>query len=57
MELLMNWEIGQQYLSCLTKQTYSVLIHPNLSGGLEHNVVGLTNQVYSGLFSYPVAES
>ena len=29
----------------------------NLSGGLEHNVVGLTNQVYSGLFSYPVAES
>ena len=53
----MNWEIGQQYLSCLTKQTYSVLIHPNLSGGLEHNVVGLTNQVYSGLFSYPVAES
>ena len=27
------------------------------SGGLEHHVVGLTNQVYSGLFSYPVAES
>lgn len=37
--------------------SHSVLIHPNLSGGLEHHVVGLTSQVYSGLFSYPVAES
>ena len=37
--------------------SYSVLIHPNLSGGLEHHVVGSTSQVYSGLFSYPVAES
>lgn len=37
--------------------SYSVLVHPNLSGGLEHHAVGLTNQVYSGLFSYPVAES
>lgn len=37
--------------------SHSVLIHPNLSGGLEHHVVGSTSQVYSGLFSYPVAES
>ena len=37
--------------------SYSILVHPNLSGGLEHHVVGLKNQVYSGLFSYPVAES
>lgn len=37
--------------------SYSVLIHPNLSGGLEHHVVGSTSLVYSGLFSYPVAES
>lgn len=37
--------------------SYSVLIHPNLIGGFEHHVVGLINQVYSGLFSYPVAES
>lgn len=37
--------------------SYSILVHPNLSGGLEHHVVGLTSQVYSGLFSYPVAES
>ena len=44
-------------LVCVADPSYSVLIHPNLSGGLEHNVVGLTNQVYSGLFSYPVAES
>lgn len=41
----------------VTDPSYSVLIHPNLSGGLEHHVVGLTSQVYSGLFSYPVAES
>lgn len=44
-------------LVCVADPSYSVLIHPNLSGGLEHHVVGLTNQVYSGLFSYPVAES
>lgn len=44
-------------LVCVTDPSYSVLIHPNLSGGLEHHVVGLTSQVYSGLFSYPVAES
>lgn len=44
-------------LVCVADPSYSVLIHPNLSGGLEHRVVGLTNQVYSGLFSYPVAES
>lgn len=37
--------------------SYSVLIRPNASGGLEHHSVGLTSQVYSGLFSYPVAES
>lgn len=37
--------------------SHSVLIHPNLSGGLEHHVVGSTSQVYSGLFSYPVSES
>ena len=37
--------------------SHSVLIHPNLSGGLEHHVVGSTSLVYSGLFSYPVAES
>lgn len=41
----------------VTDPSYSVLIHPNLSGGLEHHVVGLISQVYSGLFSYPVAES
>ena len=44
-------------LVCVADPSYSVLIHPNLSGGLEHHVVGLTSQVYSGLFSYPVAES
>lgn len=44
-------------LVCVADPSYSVLIHPNLSGGLEHHVVGLTNQVYSGLFSYPVSES
>lgn len=44
-------------LVCVADPSYSVLIHPNLSGGLEHHAVGLTNQVYSGLFSYPVAES
>lgn len=44
-------------LVCVADPSYSVLIHPNLSGGLEHHIVGLTNQVYSGLFSYPVAES
>lgn len=44
-------------LVCVADPSYSVLIHPNLSGGLEHHVVGLINQVYSGLFSYPVAES
>ena len=38
-------------------QSHSVLIHPNLSGGLEHHVVGSTSLVYSGLFSYPVSES
>ena len=37
--------------------SYSVLVHPNVSGGLEHHVVGLISQVYSGSFSYPVAES
>ena len=37
--------------------SYNVLVHPNLSGGLEHHVVGSTSLVYSGLFSYPVAES
>ena len=37
--------------------SYSVSVHPNLSGGFEHHAVGLTSQVYSGLFSYPVAES
>ena len=37
--------------------SHSVLIHPNLSGGLEHHVVESASQVYSGLFSYPVAES
>lgn len=37
--------------------SHSVLIHPNVSGGLEHHVVGSTSLVYSGLFSYPVAES
>lgn len=44
-------------LVCVADPSYSVLIHPNLSGGLEHHVVGLISQVYSGLFSYPVAES
>lgn len=44
-------------LVCVADPSYSVLIHPNLSGGLEHHIVGLTSQVYSGLFSYPVAES
>lgn len=44
-------------LVCVADPSYSVLIHPNLSGGLEHHVVGLTSQVYSGLFNYPVAES
>lgn len=44
-------------LVCVADPSYSVLIHPNLSGGLEHHVIGLTSQVYSGLFSYPVAES
>lgn len=44
-------------LVCVADPSYGVLIHPNLSGGLEHHVVGLTSQVYSGLFSYPVAES
>lgn len=44
-------------LVCVADPSYSVLIHPNLSGGLEHHVVGLTSQVYSGLFSYPIAES
>lgn len=44
-------------LVCVVNPSYSVLIHPNLSGGLEHHIVGLTSQVYSGLFSYPVAES
>ena len=44
-------------LVCVADPSYSVLVHPNLSGGLEHHVVGLTSQVYSGLFSYPVAES
>ena len=44
-------------LVCVADPSYSVLIHPNLSGELEHHVVGLTSQVYSGLFSYPVAES
>lgn len=37
--------------------SHSVLVHPNLSGGLEHHVVGSTSLVYSGLFNYPVAES
>lgn len=41
----------------VTDPSYSVLIHPNVSGGLEHHSVGLTSQIYSGLFSYPVAES
>lgn len=41
----------------VTDPSYSVLIHPNASGGLEHHSVGLTSQLYSGLFSYPVAES
>lgn len=41
----------------VTDPSYSVLIHPNVSGGLEHHSVGLTSQLYSGLFSYPVAES
>lgn len=41
----------------VTDPSYSVLIHPNVSGGLEHHVVGSTSLVYSGLFSYPVAES
>ena len=44
-------------LVCVADPSYSVLIHPNLSGGLEHHVVGSTSLVYSGLFSYPVAES
>ena len=44
-------------LVCVADPSYGVLIHPNLSCGLEHHVVGLTSQVYSGLFSYPVAES
>ena len=41
----------------VTDPSYSVLIHPNVTGGLEHHSVGLTSQIYSGLFSYPVAES
>lgn len=41
----------------VTDPSYSVLIHSNASGGLEHHSVGLTSQLYSGLFSYPVAES
>lgn len=44
-------------LVCVADPSYSVLIHPNVSGGLEHHSVGLTSQIYSGLFSYPVAES
>ena len=41
----------------ISDPSYSVLVHPNVSGGLEHHVVGLISQVYSGSFSYPVAES
>lgn len=41
----------------VTDPSYSILVHPNVNGGLEHYTVGLTSQVYSGLFSYPVAES
>lgn len=41
----------------VTDPSYSILVHPNVNGGLEHHAVGLTSQVYSGLFSYPVAES
>lgn len=44
-------------LVCVADPSYSVLIHPNVSGGLEHHSVELTSQIYSGLFSYPVAES
>lgn len=37
--------------------SYSVLVHPTIYGGLEHHVVRSTSLVYSGLFSYPVAET